>query len=183
MKNSVLLLLCMVLISCQKKEKVSGQDLPFFHFDKIEYYHTAITPEEFKAIGMKQEKDRKEQALWQIINGKVPVNTMDTLFIRNMDILSFKKYTVDAKWHAKIGHLFAMRTGKTKAENACAPAYRDILIFRKKDKVIGVAKICFDCNRSQIVGARYDASAFGQSGEYDALHTILSETETTGNSK
>jgi len=179
MKKAIFLLLVIMMVSCNKKEPTAQQDLPFFHFDQIDYYHKTISEDTINAIIQKEDKTRKEQGLLQIIKGKVPVSTIDTLFIKNMDILAFEKQTLPASVHAKIGHLFSLRTVEKPVYPACEQVYRNILVFRNKDKVIGVAKICFDCGLSSIVGARYDASQFGQSGEYKELQEILSKVNST----
>ena len=173
MKKTILLLICILAVSCQKKEPIAQGDLPFFLFDQIDYYHKTISEDSIIAIIQKEDQTRKEQGLLQIIKGNVPVNTMDTLCIKNMDILGFEKQSIPKAYFDKINNLFSLKTAETKSATACVAIYRDVLVFRKKDKVIGVAKICFDCEKSAIVGARYDASQFGQSGEYKALQEIL----------
>lgn len=173
MKNILLLFICLFLLSCNNNEKKVKGDLPFFHFDQIDYYYSDISREEETELGNNNERSRQEKALCQILYDRVPVSTLDTLFIKNMAILSFNKRTIDPKLNSKISHLFSLRTSEIQEVTACAPTYRDILIFRKKGKVIGVAKICFSCNQNHIIGARYDSSNFGQNGEYAALYNIL----------
>lgn len=173
MKKAILLLLSIFLFSCNKKEKINVGDLPFFKFDKIDYYRTDISREALDSIGMKQEKSRKERALMQVLVQNIPVNTMDTLFINNMEILGFEKSVIDSSQYKRISNLFSLHDTANIDASACAVIFRDVLVFRKKDKVIGVAKICFDCGQNHIVGARYDSSKFGQSGEYEELMEIL----------
>ena len=56
---------------------------------------------------------------------------------------------------------------------ACIHVYRDILIFKKEGKVIGTAKICFDCMSKQIKGTTANTENFGQDGDYEKLEKIL----------
>ena len=37
------------------------------------------------------------------------------------------------------------------SENKCLPIYRDILVFRNKNGITGVSKICFECDMSYSV--------------------------------
>ncbi|MNY62602.1 hypothetical protein D3C86_1994460 [compost metagenome] len=56
---------------------------------------------------------------------------------------------------------------------ACIAEYRDIFIFRKKEKTIGIAKICFKCGRFQIIGSKIDTQYFGLWSELDKLKKIV----------
>jgi hypothetical protein len=179
MKKILLLGICMAFVACQqKKEAVVAQEMPFFVFDAVDYYHLDIKQQAVDSIAMKADKTNKELALMQILQQRIPVSTIDTLFINNMEILSFDKMRLDSKMYKELGQLFVKQTVENPSYPSCEPIYRDVLIFRKKDKVIGVAKLDFDCGRSAIVGARYDASLFGQSGEYVKLQHLLRSLKT-----
>ncbi|MFT3793202.1 hypothetical protein [Flavobacterium sp.] len=175
MKTLITLALCLLLVSCNDK-KPTGP-LPFFHFDEIDYYHIGISEEEATEMSIKQDKTRKEQALLQIINGNVPVNTRDTLFINNMDILRFEKHDIDPKFNPQFADLFRVRENVKPEAVSCISVYRDVLVFRQKDKVVGVAKICFDCGTDEIVGSRYDTSTFGEGGDYEKLEALLKQAK------
>lgn len=177
MKYFSILILSLILFSCNENKQTisSNTDLPFFHFDKVEYYHPKITQKEFHNIIMNPNKSREEEALLQILTGDVPVSIKDTLFIKNMEILNFKKDVIDPKLHSKISHLFSLRKAKHSLAPTCKSDYKDILIFREKNIIVGMAKISFDCKRHQMIGERYNDSKFGQSGEYEELKKILEQ--------
>ena len=59
------------------------------------------------------------------------------------------------------------------SETACIPVFRDILIFKKNNKSIGIAKICFECEKSHIVGTNKNIENFGQCGDFSKLMNIL----------
>ncbi|SHI65378.1 hypothetical protein [Flavobacterium terrae] len=175
MKHLPILLFFIILFSCnENKKSTSNTDLPFFHFDKVEYYHPNITQKEFQSIIMNSNKTREDEALLQILTGNVPVSIKDTMFIKNMEILNFEKDVIDPKLHSKISHLFSLREKKHSLAPTCKSDYKDILIFREKNIIVGMAKISFDCKRHQMIGERYNDSKFGQSGEYEELKKILS---------
>lgn len=90
-----------------------------------------------------------------------------------MDILGFKKDTLAPSLNAKIAALFSLREVDKIVPPACSKGYKDVLIFRKNNKIIGMAKISFDCQNHQMIGERYNDSEFGQSGEYQKLKAIL----------
>ena len=56
---------------------------------------------------------------------------------------------------------------------ACDAFYRAILIFKKKDKVVGVSKICFDCGLNWTIGSERNVMLFGQEGDYEKLEKLL----------
>lgn len=176
MKYLSIVLLYVLLYSCNENKKAtSNLDQPFFLYDQIEYYKTPIAKDSLLAIEMKQDKSNKEQALLQIVTGDVPVSIKDTLFIKNMEILNFKKEILDPKIHSKISHLFSFReTGQPIVSKSNAE-YLDVLIFRKNNKIVGMAKVSFEGLKHQMIGERYNDSKFGQSGEYKELENILSQ--------
>lgn len=176
MRYISIFILALLLFSCNENKKAAGnQDQPFFYFDQIEYYHTDITKKDLQTIEMKEEKTRKEQALLQILKGNIPVSIKDTLFIKNMEILGFEKDTIDLRLNSKMAHIFSFREVSKPEVANCSPEFHDILIFRRNNKIIGMAKISFDCLRHQMIGERYNDSNFGQSGEYKELEKILNQ--------
>ncbi|MBK0369406.1 hypothetical protein [Flavobacterium agrisoli] len=174
MKKIVFILSSVLFFSCNQKQKeVESGDLPYFVFDQVEHYHTDLTPEQFDSIVINPEKTDKELALFQIINGKIPVSSIDTVFVKNMDILGFSKTEIDSTHFKKINELFSKRDAKKEISATCNSYYKDVLIFRNKDKFIGAAKIDFDCQKSQITGARYNTEDFGASGEFKELSAVI----------
>ncbi len=174
MKLKFILPVIVILFSCnENKKSTTNTDLPFFHFDKIEYYHPTLTKKEFHSIIMNPNKTREEDALLQILTGNIPVSIKDTMFIKNMEILNFKKDIIDPKLHSKISHLFSSREASQNISPSCQSDYKDILIFREKNTIVGMVKISFDCKRHQMIGERYNDSNFGKSGEYEELKKIL----------
>ena len=57
----------------------------------------------------------------------------------------------------------------------CIPVYRDILVFRKSERIIKVAQICFDCDKIEFIGDWQNAGAFGQRGEFQKLENLLNK--------
>jgi hypothetical protein len=176
MKYILTFLFTILLCSCNESKKATNNiDQPFFKFDQIEFYHTPIAKDSLLVIEMKQDKSKKEKALLQIVTGDVPVSIKDTLFIKNMEILNFKKEILDPKIHSKISHLFSFReTGQPFVSKSNAE-YLDVLIFRKNKRIVGMAKVSFEGLKHQMIGERYNDSKFGQSGEYKELENILSQ--------
>ena len=75
--------------------------------------------------------------------------------------------------NSKISHLFSFHEIPQTAAVVCSPNYKDILILRRNKKIIGMAKISFECLKHQMIGERYNDSNFGKSGEFKELQKIL----------
>ena len=47
-------------------------------------------------------------------------------------------------------------------ENACAPMYRDIYVFRNNNKIVGISKICFECQIIDFTSEKYNWQRYGE---------------------
>ena len=58
---------------------------------------------------------------------------------------------------------------------ACAPEYRDFLVFRKNDKVSGIAKICLSCGHFYFISSKKEIETenFGTDEEYKLLGKLF----------
>jgi hypothetical protein len=56
---------------------------------------------------------------------------------------------------------------------ACIPAYRDILIFRKRGEIVGISKVCLDCWKNQTHGTVNNRLGIDQHENYGKLQEIL----------
>jgi hypothetical protein len=55
----------------------------------------------------------------------------------------------------------------------CSPTFRDVLVFKKDDSIVGFAKICFGCRKIVLIGCEPPSAHFGQKGEYEKLYQTL----------
>ena len=56
----------------------------------------------------------------------------------------------------------------------CLPIFRDILILKKQTKIVGIIKICFECNLSNIISSKYNSYTFNVE-ELEILEKFLIE--------
>ncbi len=99
----------------------------------------------------------------------------DTPIFKNMEKIGFKKTKISSNKFKKLNQIFCERKHEEALYTTCSVIYRDILVFKEKGKIIGVAKICFECDKSVIIGTNNDTEEFGQSGDYGKLYKILHE--------
>ncbi len=145
----------------------------FFDYDKIEYYSTDFDEEKIGELYDNQTKSEIDSIKMGVILDDIPNNISDLSFIEKLEKIGYKKSIVDKSKFKDIDKIFVEKSVKENLATACIYVYRDILIFKKESKVVGTAKICFDCLANQINGTKANTENFGQDGDYGKLATIL----------
>jgi len=157
--------------SVLKEPKITGGK--YFEYDEIEYYKSEIREDQIGELYDNQEKSLKDSLKMGIILGKIPISISDTNFINQLKSFGYTKSKIDSKKFDKINEVFTEKKHSVYYETACIYIYRDILIFKRKSKIIGIAKICFGCDDSIIIGTKSNTEEFGMSGDYEKLRKIL----------
>ncbi|MDQ0784234.1 hypothetical protein [Chryseobacterium sp. W4I1] len=145
----------------------------YFDYDAIDHYHINMDENSIMALDTIPNRSKKDQLKLDILINKTPKDINDTQFIKSLDKLGFKQTVIRSHNFKKINEIFIEKTVSENIEYACIPIYRDILIFKRQKKVIGIAKICFECNQKHIVGTNANTENFGQDGDYPKLLQIL----------
>lgn len=83
--------------------------------------------------------------------------------------LGFKKYKVKQEDFPQINQVFGTKSGAGEMSSAaCVPVYRDHLVFKRKNKIIGHAFICLGCQFYVINGIAKNKADIGY--EIDKIH-------------
>lgn len=146
---------------------------PFFNFDEIEYYHIDILESKAMEIWDKPNKSPIEQLKVDILIKEKPENLNNLTFIQSLNTIGFTKSLINPSQFKDINLIFSEKSGYESYVSGCIPVYRDILVFKKDNKIIGVSKICFDCHLFRIIGTSANTENFGQDGDFDKLLRIL----------
>lgn len=146
---------------------------PYFDYDEIDHYHASMEEDSVMALDTIPNRSKEDQLKLDIIINKIPKNINDTEFIKSLEKIGFEKSIIKPHNFKKINEIFIEKTVNEILEYACVAVYRDILVFKKKEKIVGIAKICFDCHQKQIVGTKAITENFGQDGDYEKLQQIL----------
>ena len=154
-----------------KEPKITGEK--YFEYDEIEYYQSETEEDQIGELYDNQEKSKKDSLKMGIILGEIPKSINDTKFIDNLKSFGYTKSKIEENKFNKIDEVFTEKKHSEAYQTACIYIYRDILIFKKKSKIIGIAKICFGCDASVIVGTKSNTEEFGMSGDYEKLKEIL----------
>lgn len=163
--KSVIIIL--IFSSCQQNGDY------YFHFDEVNHYSIKIDENELFDLEEKKNISKNQQLKLDIILNNKPKKITDTIFIPRLTVLGFKKNKVPSTKHVELNKIFREKHHDEVYALACVHVYRDILIFKKSDSIIGIAKICFDCLNSQILGTSANTIEFGQSGDYGKLYKLL----------
>lgn len=121
-------------------------------YDEIFYYKLKDTS---KIILGKNELEEK------IIN-RYFSNLKDSIYFKKIDSI-YSKTALNLKSKQFI-HSFICKN-KLIDDNLiieCLPFFRDILVFKKDKKIVGINKICFECGISNFVSKEYDISYFNE---------------------
>ena len=145
----------------------------FFDYDEIDYYSTNFEEEKISDLHYNKSKSKLDSIKIGVILKNIPKNISDLSFIQNLELIGYNKSIVDKSKFNDIDKIFVEKSVEEYSVTSCIHIYRDILIFKKENKVVGTAKICFECLDAQITGTKAVTENFGQNGDYKKLETIL----------
>ncbi|AZZ57708.1 MULTISPECIES: hypothetical protein [Weeksellaceae] len=185
MKGKIILsILLLLFISCKKVEENKRVDIKsaendsvpkhgriFFEYDKIDHYKNEI--DSIYELTSNREISKLNNLKSEIVLGDKPKDLNDTEFFKSLEKIGYKKSEISQSKFEEINKIFVEKTVSQNLDYACPAVYRDILIFRKQNKTVGIAKICFECFKSQIIGTKANTENFGQNGDYEKLEEIL----------
>jgi len=147
---------------------------PFFAFDAIDYYKSDI--DENTAMNLVNTQSTVLDSIeYNLIIDETSENISDEYFINNLTKAGYKKTEINSADFQQITNLFSEQQEREGLYFACIPIFRDILVFKKNEKVIGAAKICFGCNDYKIIGTNANTENFGQGKDYEILSLIFNK--------
>lgn len=151
-------------------EKMKGEI--FFEYDKIEYYFN-----NFKGVRHliyeNRNKSKLDSLKWSVLFGNTPQNISDISFIGKLNKIGYQKSLIETSQFVDIDNIFVEKVTKDNVATGCIYIYRDILVFKKNERIVGIAKVCFECMANQIIGTIANTTNFGQDGDYDRLKKLL----------
>lgn len=151
--------------------KVIGKK--FFAYDAIDYYTIDFDESKISDLYDNRSKSEVDSFKLGVILGNIPSSISDLDFIEKLAKIGYKKIQIDKSKYDSIDNVFSEKAVTDYLALSCIKVYRDILIFKKEDKVVGTVKVCFDCWANQIKGTIANTENFGQDGDYDKLKKIL----------
>lgn len=127
MRIFTFLFLIFCLISCKDKQLQTAE------FDEIIQYKLDTLAVD-------------EMDITDILSGEAIQNISDTLIIDQFAEFGFVRSIVDESDYINLNQVLTS-TENTKNNTKCLPIYRDFLILKKKNRTVGIFKICFECSQ------------------------------------
>ena len=181
MKRFIFILIVIIFSSCNGSKKSDANNAkvvkkelrPFFDSDGTDHYYLDFSDDDFMKIIRKDRNTEKELELIALFVHHFPDSIPQENFEKILLKHNYKKSDLTIKQQKDIENVFSEKDSSPDSYASCAAEYRDIFIFKKKEKTIGIAKICFKCGRFQIVGSKLDVDGFGLWSELDKLKKIV----------
>jgi hypothetical protein len=156
-------------------EKISDEPVLgkyYYDFTEVVYYKTTKGFDDLIAIDDKKVMTLKDSVTFQIMTGFEEVVPYD-VEATYLDSIGFEKKIIPVSRYAALYEIFRVKIRKHSEAAACMPIYRDIYVFKKQGKVIGIAKLCYSCGQSQFIGTSAETSGFGMDGEFEKLKELV----------
>jgi hypothetical protein len=177
MRTAILLFLTIFLFNCQSDNTNMDTDNKtgklFFDYDAIDYYFNNIDELHSPELYDNHNTSADDSIRTKVIIGNTPKDIADLAFIDKLEAFGYSKSSVDTSLFKAINEVFSEKPPGNTLVRGCIYIYRDILVFKKKGKVIGTAKICFACGDAQIKGTTAYTDMFGQNDDYERLEKAL----------
>lgn len=144
----------------------------FYDYEVIEHYHNPNPDITIFASKFEHDFYKRKRA---VVYFNTPINLSDTAFIEELRSFGFRRSYVHPRHFKTLNQVFVERNIESNTITRCNNIFRDVLIFRKDNAIVGIAKLCFGCGGSYFVGTDANTSQFGKSKEYEILLQILRE--------
>lgn len=169
------MLLCLACFACTQKSERRITSNSFFEYDAVDHYILTDTGEIMYPPAFGEKSKPFDDYRRAIILGNFPKSIADSTFVRDLKKIGYNKKQVSEQYFPELDKIFSYQRAFSLTSTACSPIYRDLLIFRNNNSIVGIAKICFECEQYEIVGSKVDTQNFGQNGEYELLQKILKQ--------
>jgi hypothetical protein len=187
LKRYTFILIVILFSSCNdskkanlESQKVLKKELrPFFDSDKIDHYYLNFSDNDFTKLIRKETNTEKEKEFIDIYEFDFPDTIPQENFEKVLLSHKYKKMDLTIKQQKDVQDVFSAKDSLMTEGYACVAEYRDIFLFKKKEKTIGIAKICFKCGRFQITGSKLNTNGFGLWSELDKLQKIVRSNSKT----
>ncbi|SCX89150.1 hypothetical protein [Flavobacterium anhuiense] len=161
-----------------KYEKVVEKEFhPFFDSDEIDHYYVNYTLKNVLDFIDKDRTSKRNKEFSDLFMGYYPNSIPKKDFVKTLLSYGYKKSKLTIRQQKEVENVFSAKDSLQMSAYACVAEYRDIFIFKKKKKTIGIAKICFKCGRFQIVGSKLETEGFGLWSDLKKLHNIVRPNE------
>lgn len=158
-------------------DTIKGQDSigkPYFIYDEVDHYFNDYDPSsEENRYDRNFVKTKLDSLELSFIYGSTPTDTSDFEYISYLEKIGFKRTALDKNRVVALDRIFIEKERTNFSVMRCIYTYRDILVFKKNGKIVGVVKICFQCDGHIITGTTANTDGFGSDDDFKYLKMIL----------
>lgn len=133
-------------------------------FDEVSHY--VIADEDVRDENLFHDNFSDLQSA--IIYNDYPYN-LDFKFYEELTKVGFKKNEIDKIKFSKLKDILKYEFNIKIGTSRCLTTYRDILVFQKNNKIVGVVKICFGCGQYCSIGENLPDFNFDKYNELEVL--------------
>lgn len=144
----------------------------YYDFDEVIYYKTTKGFDDLIAIDDKEVMTLKDSVANQLMGEfgeAVPYDVAATY----LDSIGFEKKILPASKNTALMEIFREKSKERTEWTTCEPIYRDIYVFKKNGKVVGMGKLCYECGDSRFFGTSAKTGNFGMDGEFGKLRELV----------
>ena len=116
----------------------------------------------------------KTNLKYKIIHGTTISTDINENFEKKLQKFGYEKtkYSVE-KQSEIIGKLNSFEKGIAPFDTACLPTYRDIIVYKKDDKITKVIKICTSCFQNEVITKDERTELFLFMADYELLEKMF----------
>lgn len=176
-KLGVFYLLSLILASCNSQVESENWDefkVYYFDFDQVDYYSTFVSEDSLYSLELSNIVNTKTDRFIEVLSEDVPTTIVDTAFIEELESFGYDYQLVPDYKHYELNDLFREKSfDPSEMKWMCMPVYNDILIFKRQNKIVGIAKVCFGCSILHVVGTTANTQNFGSCKGFWKLQKLL----------
>lgn len=172
MKKALTIILTVAVFICSCKENKAKSEY-FFDFDEVVEYKIDISETDIVKIKNQKIMTVKDSMLLRNAWGYIFTSISDKRAVTYLDSIGVEKKVIPSAFYPQINDLFKESDLVYESGTTCEPVYRNIYVFKKNEKVSGVVKICYSCEKSIFISAKGNTQNFGSRGEYYKLKELL----------
>lgn len=184
LKYISLFLINFIALSCNQQETVQRHvhirdknAKYYFDYDSIIHYQSMIAGKELKRCYLGHPDNSGATAFdslkSKVLLGNIPSGLNDTAFIEQLPALGYRRLVIEPYNFKKFDHIFQTRVREKYEVAGCSSIFRDLIIFKKRNKITGIARLCLGCGAHQLYGTLTNTDDFGSTEDYDDLRTLL----------
>lgn len=170
-KRYLIVFLLLLMISCKSKEEKM-----FFDFDSVEYY--ALNKSKERKVFDNNRNSIKDSIFNNVFFGDYPKELNNAVFYKTINSDGFSKFVLsenDIEYLRNDVFIEKLSLKMFDARYACAPEYRDVLVFKKKNQISGIAKICLSCSQFYFISSKKEIETedFGTKKDFESLGKLF----------